>query len=142
YVERRGGWDCHGLPVELEVEKELGLTNKEQVRAYGVDRFNARCRESVEHYVEQWTELTERLGFWLDTENDYWTMSPRYVESVWRSLKKVWDQGLLYRGTIVVPHCSRCQTTLSSHELSQGYRERDDLAVYLALPLDDSDLEL
>ncbi len=144
HVPRKGGWDCHGLPVEIEVEKELGFTNKAQIEAYGIDRFNARCRESVQRYVDDWEALTERAGVWIDTKDAYWTLSNDYVESVWWLLKQLFDRGLLYEGHRVVPYCSRCGTALSSHELGQPgvYRDVSDPSVYVRFPVVDRDYDL
>ncbi len=139
-VPRKGGWDCHGLPVELEIEKELGLSTKHEIEAYGVEAFNAKCRESVHRYVSDWTALTERAGVWIDTDNAYWTLDNGYVESVWWLLRQMWDKGLLYEGHRVVPYCSRCGTALSSHELGQpgAYRDVVDPSIYVRFPLDDT----
>jgi isoleucyl-tRNA synthetase len=134
-VPRRAGWDCHGIPVELEVEKELGFTGKPQIEAYGVAEFNARCRASVTRYVEDWKKLTERIGYWVDMENAYWTMSTSYVESCWWSIKQIFDRGLLYQDYRVVPYCPRCGTALSDHEVAQGYARTEDLSLYFRLPL-------
>ncbi len=133
-AERRGGWDCHGLPVELEVEKELGLTSKREIEAFGVEAFNARCRESVLRYVDVWEELTERIGFWIDTSQAYRTMDASYVESVWWALAELHRRGLLVEDYKVVPYCPRCETALSDAEVAMGYREVDDLTAYVALP--------
>jgi isoleucyl-tRNA synthetase len=143
-VPRKGGWDCHGLPVEIEVEKELGLTGKGQIEEYGIDRFNERCRESVRRYVEDWAALTERSGVWIDTEDAYWTMSNDYVESVWWLLRRLFDGGLLYEGHRVTPYCPRCGTALSSHELGQpgAYRDITDTSAYVRFPLDDDQADL
>jgi isoleucyl-tRNA synthetase len=143
-VPRKGGWDCHGLPVEIEIEKELGLTGKNQIEEYGIDRFNERCRESVRRYVEDWAALTERAGVWIDTADAYWTMSNDYVESVWWLLRRLFDAGLLYEGHRVTPYCPRCGTALSSHELGQpgAYREITDTSAYVRFPLDDDDADL
>ena len=135
YVPRKGGWDCHGLPVELEVEKELGFHSKHDIERYGVAEFNAKCRESVLRYIDEWNELTERIGFWLDTDDAYYTLANEYVESVWWSLKQVWEKGLLVEGNRVVPYCTRCGTALSSHELAQGYKPVTDPSVYVRFPL-------
>jgi isoleucyl-tRNA synthetase len=132
--ERRGGWDCHGLPVELEVEKELGLSSKREIEAFGVEAFNARCRESVLRYVDVWEELTERIGFWIDTSQAYRTMDASYVESVWWALAELHRRGLLVEDYKVVPYCPRCETALSDAEVAMGYREVDDLTAYVALP--------
>jgi isoleucyl-tRNA synthetase len=136
-VPRKGGWDCHGLPVELEVEKSLGLHTKRDIEAYGIERFNARCRASVEQYVGDWEDLTMRSGVWIDTENAYWTLDNSYVESVWWLLRTLWDRGLLYEGHRVVPYCGRCGTALSSHEVAQGYADVTDASVYVRFPVQD-----
>ncbi|MCX7619748.1 MAG: isoleucine--tRNA ligase [Acidimicrobiales bacterium] len=143
-VPRKGGWDCHGLPVELEIEKELGLQSKHDIEAYGIERFNERCRESVQRYVEDWTRLTERAGVWIDTADAYWTLSNDYIESVWWLLRQMWDKGLLYEGHRVTPYCSRCGTALSSHELGQpgAYQEVEDPSIYVRFPLRDRDADL
>ena len=125
-VARKGGWDTHGLPVELEVEKSLKISGKRQIEEFGVARFNELCRQSVERYIDEWEAMTDRLGFWLDMEHPYRTYDGTYIESVWWSLKQLWDRDLLYQGYKVAPYCPRCQTSLSSHELSQGYQ--DDVA--------------
>src|SRR4051794_36697416 len=137
YVPRKAGWDCHGLPVELEVEKELGFEHKNDIEAYGVDKFNAKCRESVLRYIDEWNDLTQRIGFWIDTGDAYYTLANEYVESVWWSLKTVWEKGLLTEGYKVVPYCTRCGTALSSHELALGYKDRVDPSVYVRFPLKD-----
>ncbi|MEX2372890.1 MAG: class I tRNA ligase family protein, partial [Dehalococcoidia bacterium] len=122
-VPRKGGWDTHGLPVEIEVEKALGLSSKREIEAYGVEAFNERCRESVFGYVQAWERMTDRIGFWVDMTDAYVTYSPEYVESCWWIFKRLWDSNLMYRGFRVTPHCPRCQTSLSSHEIAQGYEE-------------------
>ena len=134
-VQRKAGWDCHGLPVELEIERELGISAKEDIERYGIAEFNARCRESVLAYVEEWNRLTERIGFWIDTDDAYLTMDDDYIESVWWSLKEVWKRGLLEQGRRVVPYCPRCGTALSSHEVALGYRDVVDPSVYVRFPL-------
>lgn len=141
-VPRKGGWDCHGLPVELEVEKELGLATKHDIEAFGIAEFNRRCRESVQRYVEDWTALTARSGTWIDTEDAYWTLDDDYVESVWWLVKQMWDRDLLYEGHRVVPYCARCGTALSSHEVAQGYQDVVDPSVYVRFPLVDDDADL
>jgi len=133
-VDRKGGWDCHGLPVELEVEKQLGLTTKQDIEAYGVERFNARCRESVTRYVDAFERLTERIGFWIDTSQAYWTMNTPYVESVWWALSDLHRRGLLVEDYKVVPYCPRCETALSDAEVAMGYQEVEDLTAYVGLP--------
>jgi len=132
YAPRIGGWDTHGLPVELEVEKELGFTSKAQIEEYGIGQFNARCRENVQRYIKEFETLTERIAFWVDMEHAYATMSNRYIESVWWALRQIWDRGLLYQGYRVTPHCPRCGTSLSSHEVAQGYQDNTpDPSVYI-----------
>ena len=129
---RKGGWDTHGLPVELEVEKELGLTSKKDIEEYGIDRFNQKCRESVLRYVREWEEMTDRIGFWVDMEHPYVTMDNEYVETAWWILRQLWDKGLLYQDIKGTPHCPRCVTSLSSHEVALGYKENTpDPSVYI-----------
>ena len=123
HVLRKGGWDTHGLPVELEVERQLGLTGKEQIEEYGVARFNQMCKESVWEYLSDWEALTLRMAFWVSLDDAYVTMTNEYVQSLWWILRQLWDKGLLYEGYKVVPYCPRCGTPLSSHELSLGYQE-------------------
>ena len=120
---RKGGWDTHGLPVELEVEKELGLTSKKDIEDYGIEKFNKRCRESVFRYVKEWEDLTNRIGYWIDMENPYRTLDNSYIETCWWILKELWDKGLVYKGMKATPHCPRCACSLSSHEVAQGYQE-------------------
>jgi len=135
-ADRKGGWDCHGLPVELEVEKELGLTHKRDIEAYGIEAFNARCRESVERYVDVFEDLTERIGFWIDTGQAYRTMDSSYVQSVWWALAELHRRDLLFEDYKVVPYCPRCGTGLSDAELGldDAYREVDDPSVYVLFP--------
>ena len=135
YVPRKAGWDCHGLPVELEVEKELGISSKAEIEEYGIAEFNARCRESVFRYVEEWNRMTERVGHWIDLDDPYVTLDNEYIESVWWSLRRLWDAGLLYEGHKVVPYCPRCGTALSSHEVAVGYRDVEDPSVYVRFPV-------
>ncbi|MDQ1502738.1 MAG: isoleucyl-tRNA synthetase [Actinomycetota bacterium] len=142
YVARKGGWDCHGLPVEVEVEKELGLSGKTQIRDFGIEEFNRRCRESVHRYVEEWSALTERMGMWLDTDGAYWTLTNDYIETVWWLIRQMWDKGLLYEGFKVVPYCGRCGTALSSHEVAQGYKDITEDSVYVRFPLVDRAYDL
>ena len=137
-VPRKAGWDCHGLPVELEVERELGITSKEEIEEYGIAEFNERCRESVFRYVEDWNRLTERIGFWLDLDDPYVTMTNEYIESVWWALRRMWDDGRLYEDYKVVPYCPRDGTALSSHEVALGYHDVEDPAVYVRLPVLDA----
>jgi isoleucyl-tRNA synthetase len=135
-VERKGGWDCHGLPVEIAVEQKLGIASKAEIEEkIGIERFNAECRASVFAYVEDWNRLTERIGFWLDLEHAYRTLDESYIESVWWALAQIDERGLLYEGNKVVPYCPRCETTLSSHEVALGYRDVLDASLYLALPV-------
>ncbi|MGH9182627.1 MAG: isoleucine--tRNA ligase [Acidimicrobiales bacterium] len=143
-VPRRGGWDCHGLPVELEVEKELGLASKAEIEEYGIAEFNARCRASVSRYVDDWIALTSRSGTWIDATDAYWTLSNDYIESVWWVVNQLWDRELLYEGHRVTPYCPRCGTALSSHEMGQPdvYRDVTDPSVYVRFPLSDDDADL
>jgi len=134
-VPRKAGWDCHGLPVELEVEQQLGISSKQEIEEYGIAEFNNRCRESVFEYVEDWNRLTERIGFWIDLDDPYVTLENDYIESVWWSLKRLWDKQLLYEGHKVVPYCPRCGTALSSHEVALGYEDVEDLSIYVRFPL-------
>jgi isoleucyl-tRNA synthetase len=136
YVERKAGWDTHGLPVELEVEKELKISGKQQIEDYGIAAFNQKCKESVHRYVANWRAFSERMAFWLDYDNAYWTYHSDYIQSVWWALKQLWDQGLIYKGFRVAPYCPRCATPLSSHELSLGYRDdTPDPSVYVRFRL-------
>lgn len=137
HVDRRGGWDTHGLPVEIEIEKKLGFTEKSEIEEYGIDRFNELCRESVFTYIQEWERMTDRIGFWVDLDRAYITYKNEYIESVWWSLKKLWDQDLLYQGYKVVPYCPRCGTPLSDHEVAQGYEETEDPSVFVRMPLAD-----
>ena len=126
-VIRKAGWDTHGLPVELEIEKKLGISGKEQIEEYGVEKFVKQCKESVFQYVSIWEEMTNKVGFWVDMENPYVTYHNDYIESVWWALKQMWEKGLLYEGHKVMPYCPRCGTALSSHEVAQGYKDVKDL---------------
>ena len=134
-VDRMAGWDCHGLPVELAVEKELGFTGKPDIEAYGIAEFNAKCRENVQRHVDAFEAMSERMGYWADYENAYWTMNPEYVESVWWALQRIFDKGLLVEDYRVAPYCPRCGTTLSDHEVAQGYEDVTDPSVYVRFPL-------
>jgi isoleucyl-tRNA synthetase len=141
FVPRKAGWDCHGLPVELEVEQQLGITSKQEVEEFGIAEFNQRCRESVFTYVEEWERLTERIGFWVDMEHPYVTLDNDYIESVWWSLRQLWDKDALYEGHKVVPYCPRCGTALSSHEVALGYKDIEDRSIYVRFPLLDPEAE-
>ena len=135
YVKRKAGWDTHGLPVEIEVEKNLGINTKGEIEDYGIEKFNKKCKESVFRYEKEWVNATKRVGFWVDMDDPYITFDINYMESVWWSLKEVWKKGLLYKGHKVVPFCPRCETTLSSHEVAQGYRDVEDPSVYVKFKL-------
>jgi isoleucyl-tRNA synthetase len=139
YVRRKGGWDTHGLPVELQVEKQLGLTSKKEIEEYGIAKFNQECKKSVWEYLEYWNKFTERIGFWVDQENPYVTYHNSYIESVWNVIKEVNKQNLLYKDYKVVPWCPRCGTALSSHELAQGYEDVKDLSVYVKFKVKNQD---
>ncbi len=130
-IDRKAGWDTHGLPVELEVEKQLGFTKKQDIEQYGIAAFNAKCRESVWKYLDLWQKSTKRIAFWVDLDHPYVTYENDYVESLWWILKEVDKKGLLYQGYRVTPHCPRCVTSLSSHELAQGYKDTEDPSVYV-----------
>jgi isoleucyl-tRNA synthetase len=135
YVPRKAGWDCHGLPVELEVEKEIGTRTKRDIEAFGIAEFNRLCRESVQRYVREWGRMTERIGFWIDLDDAYWTMDPAYMESVWWALKELHGRGLLYQDDRVTAYCPRCGTPLSDHEVAMGYRETEDPSIYVRMPI-------
>lgn len=134
-VDRKAGWDCHGLPVELAVEKELGFNGKPDIEAYGVEPFNKKCRESVSQHVDAFAELTQRMGYWVNMDEAYWTMSTEYVESCWWALKTIFDKGLLVEDYRVAPYCPRCGTALSDHELAQGYEDVTDPSVFVRFPV-------
>jgi isoleucyl-tRNA synthetase len=140
YVTRKAGWDCHGLPVEIAVEKELGFSGKGDIEKFGIAEFNEKCRESVTRHVGAFAAMTERMGFWVDFDEAYWTMSPEYVESVWWSLKEIWKKGLLVQDHRVAPYCPRCGTGLSDHELAQGYETVIDPSVYVRFPITSGEL--
>ena len=129
HVSRRGGWDTHGLPVELEVEKALGISDKREIERMGIGEFNRRCRESVFTYLDQWRDITERIGYWVDMDEEYVTLENDYIESVWALLRKIADKGLIYQGYKVVPYSTRSGTTLSDHEVALGYREVEDPSI-------------
>ena len=131
FVERKAGWDTHGLPVELQVEKELGISGKPDIEKYGIAEFNKKCKESVWTYKKDFEDMTKRVGFWLDLEKPYVTYDNEYIESLWWIVKQVWDKDLLYKGYKVVPHCPRCGTALSSHEVAQGYKEVEENSVFI-----------
>lgn len=137
HVSRRGGWDTHGLPVEIEVEKQLGFTNKQQIEEYGIDKFNELCRRSVFAYIQDWEKLTDRIAFWVDLEEAYVTYTNDYIESVWWILKNFWEKDLLFKGYKIVPYCPRCGTPLSDHEVALGYDEATDPSVFVRMPLAD-----
>lgn len=139
HVRRKGGWDTHGLPVEIEVEKELGLKSKKEIEAYGVGAFNEKCRESVWKYVAEWEEFTTRIGYWVDQKTPYITYTADYIESLWYIFKRIAKKKLLYKDYKVVPWCPRCGTPLSSHELAQGYKDVEDSAVYVKFKATDGD---
>lgn len=137
YVSRKAGWDTHGLPVEIEVEKQLNIDGKEGIEAYGIDKFNEKCKESVFNYKNEWDDLTKRIAFWLDLENPYITFQNDYIESVWWILKNLFDRDLIYKGFKILPYCPRCETPLSSHEVSQGYKEVKDPSIYVKFQMED-----
>ena len=135
YVHRKAGWDTHGLPVEYQVEKQLNIRNKAELEAYGVQNFIEKCKENVFQYEQDWREMTERIGFWVNLDEAYITLSNDYIESVWWVLRQAWDKGLLYQGHKVQPYCYRCGTTLASHEVALGYQEVDDPSIFVRFPL-------
>lgn len=130
-VLRKAGWDTHGLPVELEVEKQLGISGKPEIEKYGVEPFIKKCKESVWTYENEWRKMSERVGFWADMDNPYVTYHNTYIESVWWALKQIWEKGLLYKGHKIVPYCPRCGTSLSSHEVAQGYKDVKESSIYV-----------
>ncbi|MFO8109583.1 MAG: isoleucine--tRNA ligase [Thermoplasmata archaeon] len=138
-VPNIAGWDTHGLPVEIEVEKELKIDSKEEIQEYGLKEFNRMCKESVFRYEKEWREMSERIGFWIDYDNAYITMEDEYIESVWWSLKKIWEMGLLEEGHKVIPYCPRCGTPLSSHEVAQGWKQVRDPSIYVRFKTKDED---
>ncbi len=141
HVPRKAGWDTHGLPVELEVESSLALTNKAQIEEYGVARFNDHCRQSAFKYIKEFETITERIGYWLDMDHPYVTLDNSYIESCWWIMKQLWARGLIYQGYKVTPHCPRCGTSLSSHEVAQGYEDTEDPSVYIKFRLAPNSLE-
>ena len=141
YTPRIAGWDTHGLPVELEVEGELGLSSKPDIEKFGIDQFNARCRRNVLGYLKEWEAMTERIGFWIDLKHPYITMENSYIETCWWAIKQMWDKGLVYQGYKVTPHCPRCGTSLSSHEVALGYQDDvEDPSVYIKFKVDKESL--
>ncbi len=141
HVERKAGWDTHGLPVELEMEKELKLENKKDIEKYGIEEFNKQCKKSTWKYKGEWEKMTERIGFWIDLENPYITYDNDYIESLWWIIKQAHEKGLLYKGHKVIPQCPRCGTALSSHEVAQGYRNIKEETVYIKFKVKDKDSE-
>lgn len=134
HVPRKAGWDTHGLPVEIEVEKKLGFSGKQEIEEYGIIEFNRECLESVRTYERQWRQMTERLGYWIDLDDAYFTYTNPYIESVWWALSRLHDKGLLFEGYKIQPYCGRCGTTLSSHEVAQNYHEADDPSIWVLFP--------
>ena len=128
-VERRFGWDCHGLPIENLIEKELGINSKHEIEQMGIDKFNEACRASVLRYTSEWRKTITRMGRWVDFDNDYKTMNPEFMESIWWVAKSLWDKNLIYEGKYILPYCPRCSTVLSTHELAQGYKDVQDQTV-------------
>jgi len=141
YAPRRAGWDTHGLPVELEVERELGLKSKREIEEYGIAEFNSRCRKNVLKYVKDWEKLTDRIGFWIDMKHPYVTFDNGYIETCWWIIKSLWDKELIYQSYRVTPHCPRCGTSLSSHEVALGYDEADDPSIYIKFKIKPSSVE-
>ncbi|MCD5408764.1 isoleucine--tRNA ligase [Candidatus Bipolaricaulota bacterium] len=137
FVGRKAGWDCHGLPVELEVEKELGIKTKAEIERYGIEKFVERCKASVHKYIRAWEDMIRRMGFWIDLARPYITYKDEYIETLWWELKRIHEQGLLYQGHKILPYCPRCGTPLSSHEVAQGYRNVEDPSVFVLMPLVD-----
>ncbi|MCE1255154.1 MAG: class I tRNA ligase family protein, partial [Anaerolineae bacterium] len=137
HVLRRGGWDTHGLPVEIEVEKKLGFTNKQQIEDYGIAEFNALCRESAFSYIQEWEKMTDRIAFWVDLKTAYVTYTNECIETEWWILKNFWEKNILYQGFKVVPYCPRCGTPLSDHEVALGYKETEDPSIFVRMPLVD-----
>jgi len=135
YAPRRAGWDTHGLPVELEVERELGISHKSQIEDYGVEKFNQRCRESALHYMRKWENLSKRIGYFIDYQHPYTTFDREYIQSCWWVIRKLWDEGFIYQGYKVTPHCPRCGTSLSSHEVALGYQEAEDPSLHIKFKL-------
>ena len=140
-VLRKAGWDTHGLPVELEVEKILGISGKEQIEEYGLEPFIQKCKESVWKYKGMWEDFSGTVGYWVDMDDPYVTYENDYIESVWWSLKQIWDKNLLYKGHKIVPYCPRCETPLSSHEVAQGYKDVKEKSLIAKFKLKDKENE-
>ena len=138
-MERKAGWDTHGLPVELEVERQLGIKTKDEIEKFGIARFNEECRKSVFKYKSEWDTFTRKLGYWIDLSNPYITYDNKYIETVWWNLRQFWNKGYLYKGYKILPWCPRCQTALSSHEVAQGYEEVTDPSIFVTMKLSGSD---
>jgi len=130
-VKRKAGWDTHGLPVEIEVQKQIGISDKREIEEYGIEEFNIKCRESVFKYEKEWRQMTELLGYWLDLDNPYITLKPDYMESVWWLLHKFWKNDMIYSDKKIVPFCPSCGTPLSSHEVAQGYEQTKDPSIFI-----------
>src|SRR5690606_11203082 len=141
HVPRLAGWDTHGLPVEIEAERRLGISGKPEIEKVGIARFNEVCRESVLTYTEEWERFSARIGYWLDYSRPYVTYHASYIESIWWSLKQIADRGLIYRGHKILPYCPRCGTGLSSHEVALGYQDVLDPSLYVTFPLEDQATE-
>ncbi|MCK5086437.1 MAG: class I tRNA ligase family protein, partial [Melioribacteraceae bacterium] len=140
HVNRKAGWDTHGLPVEIEVEKELGIKSKSEIPEFGIEKYNEACRTSVFRYTDIWEKMTTRMGYWVNLEDAYITCNNEYIESVWWALKTLFDKGLIYKDYKIVPQCPKSETVLSSHELALGYKETKDPSVYVMMELEDSEL--
>jgi len=141
-VIRKAGWDTHGLPVELAIEKKLGISSKKEIERFGIGKFNQECKKSVWNYEKNWEDLTKRIGYWIDLENPYITYTPEYIETVWWILKQISKKGLLYQDYKVVPYCPRCGTPLSSHEVAQGYKRIKEPAIYVKFKIQNSKLKI
>ncbi|CUS87453.1 tRNA synthetases class I (I, L, M and V) [Candidatus Kryptobacter tengchongensis] len=141
-VYRKAGWDTHGLPVEIEIEKKLGIKHKDEIIEYGIEKFNAECKKSVFEYLDDWEEMTERIGYWIDLENAYITFTNEYIESIWWALKQFFDKGYIYKGYKIQPYCPRCETPLSSHEVAQGYEDVKDPSIYVKVKAKDEEKNL
>ena len=135
HVLRKAGWDTHGLPVELEVEKQLGIDGKQEIEKYGIEPFIKKCKESVWKYTDEWQKMSDRIGYWADMKNPYITYDNNYIESVWWAIKQMADKGLIYKGYKIVPYCPRCGTALSSHEVAQGYKDVEETSVFVKFKL-------